>query len=220
MGMESFDVSFGDKNLSWTSHNTRLVPAKVDLARCIDAKCSATSVEGVSTLNKDRQRVSVSMECQLCTGVALIVLVSLHLLVMYELADIIASVYLTVLTPLISIFYNVSQQTQVHLYFLNLSAVVVMTVNVRYKRDFSFLFLAVLSGIQLHVLLNMLSNKRREEQSNSRNYVLICILLVGNGIVIYYLWPRSPVREYHPHEHALEALMLLLNACMYACAIQ
>jgi hypothetical protein len=227
MGTQSFDVSFCDKNVAWSSHSVQFVPGKADAVKCTDIKGggSANSEEGASNYSKtvDRQRVPFSMECQLCTGVALFVLVSLHILVMYDLAGMIISVYITVLTPLISVFYNVSQQAQVHLYALNLSAVVVIAVSVRYKRDFSFLFLVVLSGVQLHVLVDVLLCKRREDSralSDPRTCVLICLLVVGNGVAAYFLWQRSRARDYSPPEHGLQALMLVLNACLYIHAHQ
>ena len=176
--------------------------------------------DGLSNSSKsvDRQRFTFSVECHLCTGIALFVLVCLHTLLLYELSDIVVSIYITVLTPLFSIFYNVSHETQLYLYTLNVSAVVVIALNLRYKRNFSFLFLVILSVIQLHVLFNLTVNKRREDSralSDQRICFFICTLLVCNGIVIHFLWQRSQAREYNPQEHGLQALMIFLNVCMY-----
>jgi hypothetical protein len=230
MSTQSFDVSFYNKDLTWNSNPTansnatRSWQSKKDAALWLDTSHTDFHVEGGlpnPARPPDRQRpdrVAPSMEFQVCTTAALVVLVSLHVLVMYELTALIISLYFIVLTPLISTFYGVSLATQAHLYVLHLSAVVILSVNMRFKRDFSFLFLFVTSAILSYVCFYGGSWKRRDEVASVLEHrcrgIIVAVLLV-NVVGIYFLWERSHAKEYNPQLHAFQALLLLLNIAVY-----
>jgi hypothetical protein len=233
MSTQSFDVSFYNKDLTWNSNPTANINAtrgwqsKKDAVLRLDAKGMSHidfNIEGGlpnSAKPSDRQRpdrVAISMECQVCTVAALVILVSLHMLVMYELAAIIISIYFIVLTPLIGTFYSVSLTTQVHLYVLHLSAVVILSVNMRFKRDFSFLFLCITSVILSYVCLYGGSWKRKDDVASLLEHrcrgTIVTVVLV-NVFGIYFLWERSHAKEYNPQLHAFQALLLLLNLAVY-----
>lgn len=233
MSMQSFDVSFFDKDLTWNSNPTansnatRSWQSKKEAALRFDTTGLSQidfNVEGgLTTYAKptDRQRpdrAAPSMEFQVCTVAALVVLVSMHVLVMYELAALTISLYFIVLAPLISTFYNVSLPTQVHLYVLHLSAVVVLSANMRFKRDFSFLFLGITSVILTYVCVYGVSWRRKEEavslpEHRCRGIIVVVVLV--NIVAIYFLCQRSHAKEYNPLLHAFQALLLLLNLAVY-----
>ncbi len=233
MSTQSFDVSFFNKDITWNSNPTANINAtrswqsKKEAALRFDTKGLSQiefNVEGgltnsVKPADRPRpDRAALSMEFQVCTAAALVVLVSLHLLVMYELAALIISLYFIVLTPLISTFYNVSLTTQVHLYVLHLSAVVVLSANMRFKRDFSFLFLGITSVILSYVCFYGGSWRRKEEAASlleHRCRGMIVIVVIVNIFAIYFLWERSDAKEYNPQLHAFQALLLLLNLAVY-----
>jgi hypothetical protein len=119
---------------------------------------------------------------------------------------------------LISTFYNVSLPTQVHLYVLHLSAVVVLSANMRFKRDFSFLFLGITSVILTYVWVYGGSWRRKEEavslpEHRCRGIIVVVVLV--NIVAIYFLCERSHAKEYNPLLHAFQALLLLLNLAVY-----
>jgi len=236
MSTQSFDVSFYNKDLTWNSNPaansnaTRSWQSKKDAALWLDLKAVSHTdfnVEGGlpnSARPSDRprpDRVAPSMEFQVCTAAALIVLVSLHVLVMYELTALIISLYFIVLTPLISTFYSVSLATQAHLYVMHLSAVVILSVNMRFKRDFSFLFLVITSVILSHVCFHGGSWKRRDEAASAPEHrcrgIIAGVVLV-NAAGIYFLLERSHAKEYNPQLHAFQGILLLLNLAVYICA--
>jgi hypothetical protein len=68
---------------------------------------------------------------------ALVVLVCVHLLMLQNVTSLVLSVYILVLSPLLSTFYAISTRAQAHLYVLNLGALIVLMVNARYTRDVS-----------------------------------------------------------------------------------
>lgn len=237
MSSQSFDVSFYDKDLKWKSSPTwnatgegttmrGLQPKKDGLMR-LDAKGLSHIDFGleVGPPSPDRpfdrqrpERAAVSRECQVCTVAALTILVLLHILIMYELAAMIISIYFIVLTPLIGTFYNVSNATQVHLYVLHLSAVVILSVNIRYKRDFSFTILFITSIILSHVFFQGGSWKRKDDVVSliaHRFRVVLVVVLILNVVGVYFLWERSTAKDYSPQQHGVQALLILLNLAVY-----
>jgi hypothetical protein len=233
MSTQSFDVSFYNKDLTWNSNPTansnatRSWQSKKDATLRLDTKAvshidvnveSGLPNSGRSSDRPRPDRVAPSTEFQVCSAAALIVLVSLHVLVMYELAALIISLYFIVLAPLTSTFYSVSLATQAHLYVLHLSAVVVLSINMRFKRDLSFLFLVITSAILSYVCCHGGSWKRRDEGTSAPEYrcrgIVVTVVLM-NAAGIYFLWERSHAREYNPHLHAFQALLLLLNLAVY-----
>lgn len=173
--------------------------------------------EGSPSSGRDRPRLSWSWECQCCTVLALAVLLFLHLLNAYQIADIVVSVYLLVLAPLVGSFCSVGNVMQVHAYAVNLSAIVVVVLSVRFQRSFSFIFFLVLSGVLLHCLLALLTCKRKEA-SDARILVILIAAIFCNVLFTYLLLQHTMVVEYDPQHHALQALLICGNIGVYTYA--
>lgn len=162
----------------------------------------------------------LSIECQVCTVTALVVLVCIHLLMLQNVTSLVVSVYILVLSPLISTFYSISARVQSHLYVLNLGALIVLMVNARYKRDVSVLFFAVASLVLLHVLC-LGAWRGREHENNATETRMRAVLLVFvcvNVLAACFFWGRLNVDEYSPHQHGIQALLLALDVLVYTAA--
>jgi uncharacterized membrane protein len=88
----------------------------------------------------------------------------------------------------------------------------------RFKRDFSFLFLGIVSVILSYVCVYGGSWRRKDEAASlleNRCRVIIVIFVLVNIITIYFLWEHSYAKEYNPQLHAFQALLLLLNMAVY-----
>ena len=168
----------------------------------------------------------LSAECQACTLLALAALVGLHLAMLRSLTSFVVSVYILVLAPLLSAFYQVSAAAQVHLYVLNLCALTVLLVNVRYKRDLSALFFGAGALALLHVLWKDATAPASREGSSftaaeaparldARARALVCVCAGANVLAAYVFLGRADADEYNPQLHGAQALLLVLDALVY-----
>jgi hypothetical protein len=165
----------------------------------------------------------LSAECQACTLLALAALVGLHLAMLRSLTSLVVSVYILVLAPLLSAFYQVSAAAQVHLYVLNLCALTVLLVNVRYKRDLSALFFGAGALALLHVLWkdvtapagSSFTAAEAPARLDARARALVCVCAGANVLAAYVFLGRADADEYNPQLHGAQALLLVLDALVY-----
>ena len=227
----SFDVSLFNKTLLWQAPGQ--APAVRGRQMSADGGPSRTpqGEGGAHDAEKavDRPRSArgpsmectsgrgLSIECQVCTGAALVVLVCVHLLMLQNVTSQVLSVYILVLSPLISTFYAISTRAQAHLYVLNLDALIVLMVNARYKRDVSVLFFAVGALVLLHVLC--LGGWRHENNATeTRMRGLLLFFVCVNVLAAYAFAGRLDAAEYSPHLHGIQTLLLVLDVLVYMAA--
>ena len=184
------------------------------------------SKESSSCAAVPRGAPGLSAECQACTLLALAALVGLHLAMLRSLTSLVVSVYILVLAPLLSAFYQVSAAAQVHLYVLNLCALTVLLVNVRYKRDLSALFFGAGALALLHVLWKDVTAPASRDGSSftaaeaparldARARALVCVCAGANVLAAYVFLGRADADEYNPQLHGAQALLLVLDALVY-----
>ena len=186
----------------------------------------SASKESSSCAAVPRGAPGLSAECQACTLLALAALVGLHLAMLRSLTSLVVSVYILVLAPLLSAFYQVSAAAQVHLYVLNLCALTVLLVNVRYKRDLSALFFGAGALALLHVLWKDVTTAGAPAGSSfaaaeaparldARARALVCVCAGANVLAAYVFLGRADADEYNPQLHGAQALLLVLDALVY-----
>lgn len=216
MCTQSFDVNLCDKNMLWGSDARRdWAPKKSSLSR--PEANEAIVPADVPSEARERTRGSLNVQCQGCSLAALVTLAGLHTLVLYEQAANVVSVYVIILVPLLSAFYAVALWSQVHLYLLHVSAVVVLILNVRFKRDFSIALPVVSAVILLHAALCGNTLKRRDEHgSELRTRAAVATVLVVNVVTVLLLSVHDQRGEYSPLRHSAQAMLLLLNFAAYA----
>jgi hypothetical protein len=181
------------------------------------------SKESSSCAAVPRGAPGLSAECQACTLLALAALVGLHLAMLRSLTSLVVSVYILVLAPLLSAFYQVSAAAQVHLYVLNLCALTVLLVNVRYKRDLSALFFGAGALALLHVLWkdvtapagSSFTAAEAPARLDARARALVCVCAGANVLAAYVFLGRADADEYNPQLHGAQALLLVLDALVY-----
>jgi hypothetical protein len=187
----------------------------------------------------------LSAECQACTLLALAALVGLHLAMLRSLTSLVVSVYILVLAPLLSAFYQVSAAAQVHLYVLNLCTLTVLLVNVRYKRDLSAFFFGAGALALLHVLWKDVTasgstmmpsgwapapggpygapggpygapaGPEPEARLDTRARALVCVCAGANVLAAYFFLGLADADEYNPQLHGAQALLLVLDVLVY-----
>ena len=260
MSMQTFDVVFSDKTLTWQGLGDDAARAGWGASgapagcsggpaawRARDAEKAgaygagagallerarggrlegSSSKESSSCAAVPRGAPGLSAECQACTLLALAALVGLHLAMLRSLTSLVVSVYILVLAPLLSAFYQVSAAAQVHLYVLNLCSLTVLLVNVRYKRDLSALFFGAGALALLHVLWKDVTAPASRDGSSftaaeaparldARARALVCVCAGANVLAAYVFLGRADADEYNPQLHGAQALLLVLDALVY-----
>lgn len=214
MCTQSFDVNLCDKDMLWGSEARREWSSKKALR--LEAQVPSMPAEPCSE-SKERTRWALNVQCQGCSLAALVTLAGLHTLVLYEQAANVISVYVIIIVPLLSAFYAVAPWSQVHLYLLHVSAVVVLILNVRFKRDFSLALPVVSAVVLLHAALCGNTLRRRDESgSELRARAAVAAVLAVNVAGVLLLSMHDQRGEYSPLRHGAQAMLLLLNFAAYA----
>jgi len=169
----------------------------------------------VRTCPAPRQNV----ECQLSTLAALVVLAATHFVLLQNATALVVSAYVLVLSPLLSTFYHLPAGATVHLYAVNLAAVVVLLANVRFGRDVAALFFAVAAAVFLHLIV---AASPCEGSAPARGPAAVLArasvpaAAAALNAVAAYVFALYADPAYNPRLHGLQALILALDALLYA----
>jgi hypothetical protein len=266
MSTQSFDVSLGDKTLTWQAPGA-LAPARPappwpqpprpapprGLWRApkpeskpeskpepepgparAEGQAGLSDTAGLAGLARGCPAARQSVECQVSTLAALVVLATTHLVLLQNATALVVSAYVLVLSPLLSTFYHLPAGATAHLYALNLAAVVVLLANVRFERDLAALFFAVAAAVFLHLAAASPcagSDAARgpagalapatgpsgalAAPAAALNALAPAAAAALNALAAYFFVLYADA-AYNPRLHGLQALLLALDALLYA----
>lgn len=260
MTTQSFDVSLGDKTLTWQA--PRQAPPRPAPPWPVPPRPAWRAPPGPPAKPEPREpeprepeprparacpAARHGVECQACTLAALVVLAATHLVLLQNATALVVSAYVLVMSPLLSTFYHLPSGAPAHLYALNLTAVVVLLANVRFQRDVSAAFFAVVAAVFLHLVAGAPPCGAADSDENApaagaplgqepassaaatcfsaRTCAASLPALAAraapaaalNAVAAYFFALHADA-EYNPRLHGLQALLLALDAVVYAWA--
>lgn len=241
MSILSFDVSLGDKTLTWQGQGAATPPRPappwpVPPRPAPAAGCATQRAPKPAEPEPEPVRAGVarsctphsSLECQASTLAALAALAVVHLFLLQNATSLVVSAYVLVIGPLLGTFYHLPPGGALHLYALNLAAVFVLLANVRFERDISAAFFAVAAAVFLHVLAGAAQARAAAAAPPLPGAAPAAQPLPGapqalvsaaapaalNVLAAYYFFVHADV-AYNPRLHGLQALVLALDALTY-----